>query len=98
MQIKLNSKSYPNLEELKKKKKMLKDVNKEVSQRLNNNSDAEAIQNYKSQKLKEDHILANESNSFVRDDSLMKLLIKRNLCFATKADNATPIIYRNASI
>ena len=38
---------------------MLKEVNKEVSQRLNNNSDAEAIQNYKSQKLKEDHILAN---------------------------------------
>ena len=32
---------------------MLKEVNKEVSQRLNNNSDAEAIQNYSSQKLME---------------------------------------------
>ena len=77
---------------------MLKDINKEVSQRLNNNSDAEAIQNYTSQKLMENHILASEGNSFERDDPLMKLLIKRNLCFATKADNATPIIYRNVSI
>ena len=77
---------------------MLKEVNKEVSQRLNNNSDAEAIQNYTSQKLMENHILASEGNSFERDDPLMKLLIKRNLCFATKADNATPIIYRNVSI
>ena len=77
---------------------MLKEVNKEVSQRLNNNSDAEAIQNYTSQKLMENHILASEGNSFERDDPLMKLFIKRNLCFATKADNATPIIYRNVSI
>ena len=46
----------------------------------------------------ENHILASEGNSFERDDPLMKLLIKRNLSFATKADNATPIIYRNVSI
>ena len=77
---------------------MLKEVNKEISQRLNNNSDAEAIQNYTAQKLMESHILASEGNSFERDDPLTKLLIKRNLCFATKADNATPIIYRNVSI
>ena len=77
---------------------MLKEVNKEVSQRLNNNSKTESIQNYTYQKLMENHILASEGNSFERDDPLIKLLIKRNLCFAKKEDNTTPIIYRNVSI
>ena len=77
---------------------MQKEVNKEVSQRLNNKSDAETIQNYTSWKLMENHILASEGNSFERDDPLMKLLIKKNLCFATKVNNAISIIYRNVSI
>jgi hypothetical protein len=71
---------------------VLKEVNKDLSQRPNGNSDAELIQNYTSQKLMENHILSNEGNSFDRNDPFKSKLIKKNLGIAKKTENKMQII------
>ena len=75
---------------------MLKEANKEISQRPNTNADADAIQNYTSQKLMENHILASEGNSFDRDDPFKSKLIKKNLGIAKKGDNKIQIVNSKA--
>ena len=75
---------------------MLKEANKETSQRPNTNADADAIQNYTSQKLMENHILASEGNSFDRDDPFKSKLIKKNLGIAKKGDNKIQIVNSKA--
>lgn len=75
---------------------MQREENKEVSQRPSNNADAEAIQNYTSQKLMENHILASEGNSFDRDDPFKCKLIKKNLGIAKKGDNKIQLVNTKA--
>ena len=56
---------------------MLREVNKEVAQRSNGNSDSESIKDYTSQKIIENNILSKEGNSFDSYDSFKSKLVKK---------------------